>query len=303
MGKDGPSGVEVACGNVDRMEREFGRWFAIRQVGIVGLAVFAYFGVRGLTEGSVAIADRNARAVLRVEGSLGLDVELGLQAIVNSSQVTVTLANWVYIWLHWPVLVATLIWLLAHDRACYLWLRNAMIASGSIGMVVFAVVPVTPPRLFGSYVDTVTEHSHAYRILQPPMFVNAYAALPSLHFGWNLLAGIVWFRLARSDWSRVAAVAMPVAMAWAVVATGNHWVLDVVFGGIVAGAGAAISTEWSRRHPGRQGLDGGEEEVTDQPAPPGLHRAARRSMVGTQASAGVVRVDRVHTIGVPERAT
>jgi membrane-associated phospholipid phosphatase len=246
---------------------------------VVGLAVFAYFGVRGLTEGSVTTADRNARAVLRAERSLGLDVELGLQAIVNTSHVMVTLANWVYIWLHWPVLVATLIWLLVHDRAGYLWLRNAMIASGSIGIVVYALVPVTPPRLFGSYVDTVTEYSHAYRVLQPPMFVNAYAAMPSLHFGWNLLAGIVWFRLARGHWSRAAAVAMPAAMAVAVVATGNHWVLDVVVGGLFAGVGAAISTEWSRRHPESAVTGLAQRTGTDRPAPPGV-RSRRLAAVG-----------------------
>ncbi|WP_406047157.1 phosphatase PAP2 family protein [Kribbella sp. NBC_00889] len=53
-------------------------------------------------------------------------------------------------------------------------------------------------------VDTVTEQTSAYRVLQPPAFVNQYAVAPSLHFGWNLLMGIAIAGLAghwRCVWS------------------------------------------------------------------------------------------------------
>ena len=215
--------------------------FVLRQIVIVAGAVIAYFGVRGLTEGSVATAERNAQFVLDVERSLGIAVEHQLQRALIASDSVVTLANWVYIWMHWPVLIGTLIWLIVVDRDEYIALRNAMIISGLIGLVIFATFPVAPPRLYSpEFVDTVTERSHSYRVLQPPGFVNAYAAVPSLHFGWNLLVGIAWFRVGRSRWWRVAAVLMPAAMAWAVVATANHYVLDVVLGGLIALCGVVL---------------------------------------------------------------
>ena len=75
--------------------------------------------------------------------------------------------------------------------ARFLRLRNAMMVSGAIGLIVFASYPVAPPRLRGlGLVDTVTSSSTAYRVLQPPAFVNQYAAMPSLHSGWDLLVGI-----------------------------------------------------------------------------------------------------------------
>lgn len=227
-----------------------GRWFAVRQVVLVVGAVVAYFGVRGVTEGDVGTAERNAATLVDVERAIGIDVELGLQALVAGSDALTTLANWVYIWLHWPVLILTLWWLLRRSRSFYLWLRDAMLVSGTIGLVIFATLPVAPPRLFDTaYVDTVTLRSYSYRVLQPPMFVNLYAAVPSLHFGWNLLVGIVWFSRARAGWARVAAVVMPVAMGFAVVATGNHWVLDVVIGAAVALVGGVFSWYRScRRH-------------------------------------------------------
>ncbi len=63
--------------------------------------------------------------------------------------------------------------------------------SGAVGMVIFATCPVAPPRMVDAgLVDTVTEHSSAYRLLEPPALVNQYAAMPSLPAGWDLLVGI-----------------------------------------------------------------------------------------------------------------
>lgn len=240
--------------------------FVLRQIAIVVGAVVVYFGVRGLTEGEVATAERNAEWVLDLERSVGIAVEHQLQRALIASDLVVTLANWVYIWMHWPVLVATLIWFIAVNRSEYIELRNAMIISGLIGIVIFATFPVAPPRLLGvEFVDTVTERSHAYRVLQPPAFTNAYAALPSLHFGWNLLVGIAWFRVGRSRWWRPAAVLMPAAMAWAVVATANHYVLDVVLGGLIALLGVVIE-RWRLQRRAEDRDPGGTGAEHDRPA-------------------------------------
>ncbi len=220
----------------------------MRQLVIVAGAIVIYFGVRGLTEGDVMTAERNAERVLELERSFGIAIETSVQAGVLATAGLVTLANWIYIWLHWPVLIGTLIWLIRVDRSEYLELRNAMIISGLIGMLIFAVFPVAPPRLMGlEYVDTVTERSHSYRVLQPPSFTNAYAAVPSLHFGWNLLVGLTWIRVGKTLPWKIAGVAMPLAMGWAVVATANHWVFDVLTGGTIALVGVTIERHrWVR---------------------------------------------------------
>ena len=55
----------------------------------------------------------------------------------------------------------------------------------------------------------MTELSRSYRVLQPPALVNKFAAMPSLHVGWNLLVGIVVFRTTRSRVLKVLAVLSP----------------------------------------------------------------------------------------------
>lgn len=216
-------------------------WFVVRQVVLVAGAIVAYFGVRGLTEGSAEAAHDHARWVYDAERAVGLAFETRIQDAAASADAIVTLGNWIYIWCHWPLVAGTLIWLLWAHRDDYIELRNAMFISGAIGLVIFATFPVAPPRLYADeFVDTVTQQSSSYRVLQPPAFVNAYAALPSLHFGWNLLVGHTWARVGRTRWSTIAGVTMPVAMAWAVVVTANHWILDVLAGGLVALTGLAI---------------------------------------------------------------
>jgi hypothetical protein len=110
---------------------------------------------------------------------------------------------------------------------------NAFLLSAAIGMVIFALFPVAPPRLMPGLdlEDTVTRHSHSYRVLQPPGLTNPFAAMPSLHFGWNLLAGIAIFREARHPLARAFGVVMPVMMFSAIVLTANHYILDGLVGG------------------------------------------------------------------------
>ncbi|MEZ5409897.1 MAG: phosphatase PAP2 family protein [Acidimicrobiales bacterium] len=209
-----------------------------RQIAFVGAAVLLYFVVRGLTQGNVDDAVDNGLRLLRFERRLGVAWEAWAQGLILGRPLLVDLANWIYIWGHWPVIAATLIWLHHAHRRHYLLLRNAMFLSGAVGLVIFATYAVAPPRLLDvGLADTVTLHSTSYRVLQPPALVNKYAAMPSLHVGWNLLVGITLFRVARHWPLRVFAVASPVLMAVAVVVTANHYVLDGVAGAILSLAG------------------------------------------------------------------
>jgi membrane-associated phospholipid phosphatase len=235
-----------------RLARSRPAW-VLSQAGLVTLGVFVYFRVRGLTEGAVDVAVAHAQDLVGVEQRLGLAIEPAVQAPVEASESTETLANWIYIWGHWPVIIATMIWLVWRRRDIFLRLRNGMLVSGGIGLVIFATYPVAPPRLADQgLVDTVTRSSDSYRVLQPPEFVNQYAAMPSLHSGWDLLIGIAIFTAATTTWLRVVGAMLPIAMMFAVVATANHFVLDVVAGVLLALVGHAVALGIERRRAARE---------------------------------------------------
>ena len=238
-------------------------WRAVpRELAVVGGGAAVYFGVRGLTEGSVPAANRNAGRLYEAEEALGVDVEKAVQEPVAQSDTFTTAMNWVYIWGHWPVIIATLLWLVLSHPAVYARTRNAMLLSGAVGMLVFATWPVAPPRLADlGLVDTVTEYSRSYRVLQPPAFTNQYAAMPSLHVGWDLLIGLAIIVAASRVWVRAIGVLLPILMGWAVVATANHFVLDAVAGVLLVLASLWVVTRrptlpdrWRRRRAARAGI-------------------------------------------------
>jgi hypothetical protein len=214
---------------------------------VIAAAMLVYWGGRGLTEGSYPEALSNAGRVMNLERHLGLYREIQIQDLIVDHRWLVTLMNWVYIWGHWPVIGVSAVWLFFRRPATYVLLRNAFLVSGGIGLLVFVTFPVAPPRLAGiDIVDTVTLHSEAYRVLQPPAFVNQYAAMPSLHFGWNMLIGGGVAYQCRMPVVRVVASVLPAAMAIAVVLTANHFIIDAVAGGALALFGLAVAW-WLRK--------------------------------------------------------
>lgn len=222
----GTGTIASAVGRPDRP-----RIRLIHQIAIVAAAIAAYFLVRGATEADYAQAIHNARWLIDVERILGIYHEPALQSSLASSQVVTTVMNWVYIWGHWPVIVVVLLWLARRHPAIYLRTRDAMLVSGAVGLVAFVAFPVAPPRLADiGMIDTVTAGSDAYRVLQPAMFTNQFAAMPSLHVGSDLLIGLAVLAAARRPLLRTLGVLMPVAMSVAVVLTANHYLLDAVVG-------------------------------------------------------------------------
>ncbi len=227
-----------------RSSRTFPAAFGFfRESGIVGLAAYLYFFVRGLIQARESEAMDNANGLVSFERSLGIFQERELQSLILDHHWLVTLFNWIYIYGHWPVVVGTLVWLFVRHREVFPVFRSAMLISGLIGFVFFFLFPMAPPRLVEGlgFVDTVTLHSEAYRVLQPPSLTNPFAAMPSLHVGWNLLMGIAVVSFASNRFWKVFGVLMPIAMYAATILTGNHYFLDGIVGSALALTGLALA--------------------------------------------------------------
>jgi hypothetical protein len=240
---------------------------AVREVTIFLGAYLTYFGVRAITQGDDSQALGNARAIIDFERSAGVAVEGAVQNAFLGSSVLVDAANAVYMYGHWPVIIASGVLLFRYRPEHYYRLRNAILVTGFAGLVIFALFPVAPPRLTDlPLVDTVTRGARGYRQMFPPALVNEYAAMPSFHAGWNVLIAVVVCQAVQQWWLRAAAVASASAMTIAVVATANHYVVDVAAGiGIVLvyilllralergrGTPTLLSHELRRRAPRRQ---------------------------------------------------
>lgn len=237
---------------------------ALRDVLLMVPAVLLYFLARGAAEVRPDDAVAHAQGIVALERSLGVFLEPVLQRRVLGSGLAVDLVNWAYIFGHWPVLAATFVWLTLRHRSRMPVYRDAIVLSGSVGILVFLSYPVAPPRFLTEYgfVDTVLLHTRAYRVLQPPALTDLYAAVPSLHVGWNLVMGIALVRESSVRAVRAFGVVMPGVMAAAVVLTANHFFTDVLLG-------VALVTVCLRVSDRGRAPDPAAEE-----APPGAETAA-----------------------------
>jgi len=203
---------------------------ARRATAVLLFAAAVYFAVRKLVEGSPATATRNAGRLLRFEQATGVDVEHALQRFTLDHAVLVDWSNHVYVWLHWPFLIFVLVVLFRRDRRAYRQLRDTLIASGTLGLVIFALFPVAPPRFMPGFVGTVSQAERQHFIQYPASWSNRVASLPSFHAGWTLVAAILLATTFRSRFMKVIAFLPGPLVAVAVVITGNHYVIDVLVG-------------------------------------------------------------------------
>lgn len=204
----------------------------------------AYFGARLLVEGDPESASHNADVLLDLERRLGLDVERAVQASVLGRGWAGQVLSAGYVWLHWPLLIAAMTVLTVEAPHVQARLRRAIAASALVGVVLFAVVPMAPPRFMPGFTGTVSDAARRHYLPYPMSWTNQFAAFPSYHVGWTLIACIAVAGLIDRRWVRAVAYLPAGIVAVAVVATGNHYVLDSL-----AGAALAVGAWWLPTRP------------------------------------------------------
>ncbi len=266
------------------------------EVLVVAASYAIYTVLRVVVEGSEERARANANQILDAERKLGIDWERSAQQLVLDRQGWITFWNAIYQWTYWPV-VGFALWLLWRlDRSKYVLLRNALLISASMGLMIFALYPVAPPRFLDGYVDTL-----AYRdqrmIGEQAWAVNQYAAVPSFHVGWPAVAGVVIASASRRRAVRGAALLPACLLAFAVVFTGNHFVFDVLAGLVVVAASLHLAQRLpsAPRRSGRSGRmadsdvrrDGAPE--SQPPTSPSTDFAPTPPSCGTEAPGPLAR--------------
>lgn len=202
---------------------------------ILVFAYLAYEAVRRLVAPNSHEAFGHAFNIIQFEQQLGIFFEPALQSYIVDHHWLVTLFNWVYVWGYLPVISASALYLYIAHHSFYTRYRNAFLLSGAVGLIIFATLPVAPPRMlpeFG-FVDTVHLNSAVYQSFEGSELINEFAAVPSFHFGWILLVGMAVYQTTRNFALRAFAITMPILMLLAIIFTANHYVIDAVIGGAV----------------------------------------------------------------------
>jgi hypothetical protein len=233
-----------------------------------GLAVGVYVlfdELRSRAAGAGPDALRHARDLVSWERALGLYQEHRVQHAFIGWPWFLSFWNIYYGTIHFvmPVVALVALWRRAPDR--YIVWRNILLVMLVIGLVLFQVYPLMPPRLmpprfgftdtaaaffnFGPQQRVVMAHGVPSAAARAA-FGNLFAAMPSLHAGWSMWSALALVPVVRTRWLRLLVVLYPVATTFAIVVTANHWILDAVAGWLVLLISWALVTAWERwRHP------------------------------------------------------
>ncbi|HTA32293.1 MAG TPA: phosphatase PAP2 family protein [Solirubrobacteraceae bacterium] len=193
---------------------------------------WVYDAVTNLAPLRVHAALAHGADILRIERSLGIDPEHTLDRWLAAHHTLGLAVSDYYDNAHFIVTLGLLGFLWWRRADIYRPLRNALVLANVLAFVVFWLYPVAPPRMLHGFTDVVAE-THAIGSWHSGALASAanqLAAMPSLHIAWAVWCTVVLWRVSTRRWVRTLAVLYPCVTAFAVLATGNHYVLDVLGG-------------------------------------------------------------------------
>jgi hypothetical protein len=213
---------------------------AVLELVLVAVLFELYRFGRLLARGQEVAAYENAVDVHHLERLLHLPSEAAIQGLVPSS--VLHLANVYYVSVHFPVMVAFLVWgYLFRPRAEYRWARNLVILLTGTALVVHIIYPLAPPRMFPQwgFVDTMAAFGPDAYAGASGDLANQFAAMPSLHVGWAALIAYVVHRTG-PRWLAWLATAHVLVTVFVVVVTANHYWLDGIVAVMLLGVATAL---------------------------------------------------------------
>ncbi len=215
----------------------------LRQVALFGAAYLAYRLVRGLVEGDANAAFAHARELISLERTLHVFVEPSVQAWASGSRLLMEVSSWLYVNAQTTVTVGALVYLyLRHNRNFY-FVRNMFMIAMAIALVGYTVFPTAPPRFMPEwgFIDSVSDFTGLPGLARQRIHDRAVQPL---------CRGALDARRVRAD-DRLAArpagapgivkvlwLLYPFLMAFVIVATANHFIVDAMLGAVTAGLSA-----------------------------------------------------------------
>jgi hypothetical protein len=230
-----------------------------RELMLIAAGYVVYTLARLLADNDQVSAVGHAAAMVPVEKALGIAWEPTWNALLAAHEVPSVIASYWYASLHYLVTPLVLVLLWRYRPESYSRARTALVVATGLALAVYISFPVAPPRLMGgNYVDILAHTSHwgwwgadasAPRGLGGS--TNELAAMPSMHVGWAVWSAWAIGLLVKNPVLRALAWLYPIGTSIVVVATGNHWTLDVFAGAalVVLALGWTKVLEGEPEHP------------------------------------------------------
>lgn len=205
----------------------------------------------------------NARRIISFETAHGLWLEPAWQSFFVQTHhvlfLTLTwpessrIVNGIYVLGHVFVTLTVAAWVYFYRRRYFPLLRNIVIATNVIALLIYENLPVAPPRMmpplpfahhlftFQDTVYGVLSAGGGYVSSSTTLAYNEFSAMPSIHMAWALVVGAALLLMAHPLPVRLLGILYPALMLVAIVVTGNHFFLDAAVAGAVVLAATAVA--------------------------------------------------------------
>ena len=235
-------------------------WF---EIFLIASTYWAYSNVRN-NYGSQAVSPQEAAAnadrVIDIEKAVGLYWEADIQMFFSDNITFLQFWNIFYGALHFAMAYVVMVFLFLRFPEKYRFWRRTLGVTTLIGLYIYTIYPLMPPRLMGActeygacradspFVDTLITAGGFWNFETRAVAAlsNQYAAMPSLHFAWALWVGLAATPQLRKRYTKLIFGAYPALMGFAIVVTGNHFIIDGIAGAAVLGLGYAICLGWEQ---------------------------------------------------------
>ncbi|HET6998608.1 MAG TPA: phosphatase PAP2 family protein [Solirubrobacterales bacterium] len=234
----------------DRLPKGWGDFG--RQIAILVSVDLAYTFVRGIVDSERSLAFAHGQQVMDFEKATGTFFEPGLQAFFLPAQWVIDLANQIYLNAQFSVALGFLLWLYLFRNESYYFVRNMFVTAMGIALVGYTLYPTAPPRMYPEYgfFDTLNAYSDVgHDSSLAKIFINPYAAVPSMHCAFAMMIGATGFILCRNAAVKALWATWPLLVSWVTIVTANHYWVDAALGWMVALTAALVAQRLARARP------------------------------------------------------
>lgn len=218
----------------------------LRQMLLCAGAYLAYALVRSLVEGRATAAFQHAREMIHLERTLHFFVEPSIQAWAMGSHFVIDASSWLYLNAQTSITIAALGYLYMRHNGAFYFVRNMFAVALLIALIAYAIFPTAPPRFLPEwgFIDVVSDFTgvrNSHDSATMSALFNPYAAIPSMHVAFALMIGWPLASLSRHRLARILWRLYPLLIAFVIVATANHFIVDALLGALTAALSAVVA--------------------------------------------------------------
>ena len=220
-----------------------------RQLAMFAAAFMLYGLVRGLVHsgGGTYTPFGNATKVIDLERTLHIFIEPSVQAWTANFHWLMNALAWSYLNTQFVITTAVIVFIYFRYNHSFYFVRNMFLIAMGLALIGYTVFPTAPPRLMPEwgFTDPVSQ------LMAPTKgwfdytgaghMTNDYAAIPSMHVCFAVMIAWPMAKLVSWRWAKVLWALYPLFVTYIVIATGNHFLVDVFLGVLTAGVAAALA--------------------------------------------------------------